>query len=120
MGIGVAMYPVVSNAVAQRHVSSVIESYTDTVRSMDAEKIDAAKQVARRYNQQLNNALDRDAAGEGADTGTSYVDMLDVGESMGYITSTTTRTSLICTSTTPPATPPSWQARPVMIAATNS
>ena len=85
-GIGVAMYPVVSNAVAQRHASSVIESYNDTVQSMDAEKIDAAKQAARRYNQQLNNALDRDAAGEADDIGTSYVDMLDVGESLGYIT----------------------------------
>lgn len=85
-GIGVAMYPVVSNAVAQRHASSVIESYNDTVQSMDAEKIDAAKEAARRYNQQLNNALDRDAAGEADDIGTSYVDMLDVGESLGYIT----------------------------------
>lgn len=85
-GIGVAMYPVVSNAVAQRHASSVIESYNDNVQSMDAEKIDAAKEAARRYNQQLNNALDRDAAGEADDIGTSYVDMLDVGESLGYIT----------------------------------
>ena len=56
-GIGVAMYPAVSNAVAQRHASSVIESYNDNVQSMDAEKIDAAKEAARRYNQQLNNAL---------------------------------------------------------------
>ena len=72
-GIGVAMYPVVSNAVAQRHASSVIESYNDNVQSMDAEKIDAAKEAARRYNQQLNNALDRDAAGEADDIGTSYV-----------------------------------------------
>ena len=85
-GIGVAMYPVVSNAVAQRHASSVIESYNDNVQSMDAEKIDAAKEAARRYNQQLNNAIDRDAAGEADDIGTSYVDMLDVGESLGYIT----------------------------------
>ena len=85
-GIGVAMYPVVSNAVAQRHASSVIESYNDTVQSMDAEKIDAAKEATRRYNQQLNNAIDRDAAGEADDIGTSYVDMLDVGESLGYIT----------------------------------
>ena len=38
-----------------------------------------------RYNQQLNNAIDRDAAGEAADTGTSYVDLMDVGESLGYI-----------------------------------
>lgn len=85
-GIGVAMYPVISNAVAQRHASSVIESYNDTVQSMDTEKIDAAKEAARRYNEQLSNAIDRDAAGEAADTGTSYVDMLDVGESLGYIT----------------------------------
>ena len=85
-GIGVAMYPVVSNAVAQRHASSVIESYNDNVQSMDAEKIDAAKEAARHYNQQLNNAIDRDAAGEADDIGTSYVDMLDVGESLGYIT----------------------------------
>ena len=85
-GIGVAMYPVVSNAVAQRHASSVIESYNDNVQSMDTEKIDAAKEAARRYNQQLNNAIDRDAAGEADDIGTSYVDMLDVGESLGYIT----------------------------------
>ena len=85
-GIGVAMYPVISNAVAQRHASSVIESYNDTVQTMDTEKIDAAKEAARRYNEQLGNAIDRDAAGEAADTGTSYVDMLDVGESLGYIT----------------------------------
>lgn len=85
-GIGVAMYPVISNAVAQRHASSVIESYNDTVQTMDTEKIDAAKEAARRYNEQLSNAIDRDAAGEAADTGTSYVDMLDVGESLGYIT----------------------------------
>ena len=84
-GIGVAMYPVISNAVAQRHASSVIESYNDTVQTMDTEKI-AAKEAARRYNEQLSNAIDRDAAGEAADTGTSYVDMLDVGESLGYIT----------------------------------
>lgn len=44
-GIGVGMYPVVSNAVAQRHASSVIESYNDTVQSMDAEKIDASKEL---------------------------------------------------------------------------
>ena len=63
-GIGVAMYPVISNAVAQRHASSVIESYNDTVQTMDTEKIDAAKEAARRYNEQLSNAIDRDAAGE--------------------------------------------------------
>ena len=85
-GIGVASYPVISNMVAQRHASTAIQNYDETVHSMDTEKLDAAKEAARRYNQQLGNALDRDAAGEAEDTGTSYVDLIDVGESLGYIT----------------------------------
>lgn len=85
-GIGVASYPVISNMVAQRHASTAIQNYDETVHSMDTEKLDAAKEAARRYNQQLGSALDRDAAGEAEDTGTSYVDLIDVGESLGYIT----------------------------------
>ena len=37
-GIGVASYPVISNAVAQRHASEAIQNYDDTVKSMDTEK----------------------------------------------------------------------------------
>lgn len=85
-GIGVASYPVISNMVAQRHASTAIQNYDDTVKSMDTEKLDAAKEAARRYNEQLGSALDRDAAGEAEDTGPSYVDLIDVGESLGYIT----------------------------------
>ena len=85
-GIGVASYPVISNMVAQRHASTAIQNYDETVQSMDTEKLDAAKEAARRYNEQLGSALDRDAAGEAEDTGTSYVDLIDVGESLGYIT----------------------------------
>ena len=85
-GIGVASYPVISNMVAQRHASTAIQNYDDTVKSMDTEKLDAAKEAARRYNEQLGSALDRDATGEAEDTGTSYVDLIDVGESLGYIT----------------------------------
>lgn len=85
-GVGVASYPVISNMVAQRHASTAIQNYDDTVKSMDTEKLDAAKEAARRYNEQLGSALDRDAAGEAEETGTSYVDLIDVGESLGYIT----------------------------------
>ena len=85
-GIGVASYPVISNMVAQRHASTAIQNYDETVHSMDTEKLDAAKEAARRYNEQLGSALDRDAAGEAEGTGTSYVDLIDVGESLGYIT----------------------------------
>ena len=40
----------------------VIDSYDDTVQSMDTEKLDAAKEAARSYNEQLSNAVGRDAA----------------------------------------------------------
>ena len=85
-GVGVASYPVISNMVAQRHASTAIQNYDETVQNMDTEKLDAAKEAARRYNEQLGSALDRDAAGEAEETGTSYVDLIDVGESLGYIT----------------------------------
>ena len=85
-GIGVASYPVISNRVAQRHASTAIQNYVATVHRMDTDQLDDAKEAARRYNQQLGSALDRDAAGEAEDTGTSYVDLIDVGESLGYIT----------------------------------
>ena len=41
-GIGVASYPVISNAVAQRHASEAIQNYDDTVKSMDTEKLDVS------------------------------------------------------------------------------
>ena len=80
-GIGVASYPVISNMLAQRHASEVIQSYDDAVQSMDAEKVDAAKEAARLYNAQLSSAVDRDAAGE-AD---AYVTLISEQESLGYI-----------------------------------
>ena len=44
-GIGVASYPVISNMVAQRHASTAIQNYDETVHSMDTEKLDAAKEA---------------------------------------------------------------------------
>lgn len=37
-GIGVASYPVISNMVAQRHASTAIQNYDETVHSMDTRK----------------------------------------------------------------------------------
>ena len=49
-GIGVASYPVISNMVAQRHASTAIQNYDETVHSMDTEKLDAAKEAAPTMN----------------------------------------------------------------------
>lgn len=53
---------------------------------MEQEKIDAAKEAMRQYNEQLGHAVIRDAVGDGDGAGVSYVDMIDVGETIGYLT----------------------------------
>lgn len=50
---------------------------------MDQEQIDAAKEAVRKYNEQLNAAVEASAM-QGED-GISYLDLVDVGESIGFI-----------------------------------
>ena len=50
---------------------------------MDQEQIDAAKEAVRKYNEQLNAAVEASAT-QGED-GISYLDLVDVGESIGFI-----------------------------------
>lgn len=84
-GMGIIAYPFISNKLAEQNASVAIQDYENTVEELDQEKLDAAKEAADRYNEQLSNALLEDASGE-ADTGISYVDMLGLGEGIGYIT----------------------------------
>lgn len=85
-GVGIAAYPIVSNMIYERNATQVVESYDDTVKEMDQEEIDAAKEAVRKYNEQLQSAIVQDENGEGEQAGDSYVDMTGVGESIGYIT----------------------------------
>lgn len=85
-GLGIAAYPLISNMVAQKHASVAIQDFDNVVEEMDQEKLDAAKEAAKKYNEQLSSAIVRDENGEAEETGISYVDMLGLGESLGYIT----------------------------------
>ncbi len=85
-GVGLAAYPMISNMLAQRNASEAIVDYSEQVESMDQEKIDAAKEAMRQYNEQLGHAVIREAAGEIQENGTSYVDMIDAGAIIGYLT----------------------------------
>lgn len=85
-GVGIAAYPIVSNILYERNATQVVESYDDAVEEMDQEEIDAAKEAARKYNEQLQSAIVQDENGEGDQAGESYVDLSGVGESIGYIT----------------------------------
>lgn len=83
-GLGIASYPFISNMVAQRHASQVVKDYETNVEEMDEEKIDAMKEAAKKYNEQLSNVVSVDD--ENNEQGESYADLLDIGESLGYIT----------------------------------
>ena len=84
-GLGIASYPFISNMVAQ-HASQVVKDYETNVEEMDEEKIDAMKEAAKKYNEQLSNVVSVDDENENNEQGESYVDLLNIGESLGYIT----------------------------------
>ena len=85
-GLGIASYPFISNMVAQRHASQVVKDYETNVEEMDEAKIDAMKEAAKKYNEQLSNVVSVDDENENNEQGESYVDLLNIGESLGYIT----------------------------------
>ena len=85
-GLGIASYPFISNMVAQRHASQVVKDYETNVEEMDEEKIDAMKEAAKKYNEQLRNVVSVDDENENNEQGESYADLLNIGESLGYIT----------------------------------
>lgn len=85
-GLGIASYPFISNMVAQRHASQVVKDYETNVEEMDEEKIDAMKEAAKKYNEQLSNVVSVDDESENNEQGESYADLLNIGESLGYIT----------------------------------
>ena len=85
-GLGLASYPFISNMVAQRHASQVVKDYETNVEEMDEEKIDAMKEAAKKYNEQLSNVVSVDDENENNEQGESYADLLNIGESLGYIT----------------------------------
>ena len=85
-GLEIASYPFISNMVAQRHASQVVKDYETNVEEMDEEKIDAMKEAAKKYNEQLSNVVSVDDENENNEQGESYADLLNIGESLGYIT----------------------------------
>lgn len=60
-GLCLTLYPFVSNLIAQSHASQAIAAYDEQVAEMDQEQIDAAKEAVRKYNEQLNAAVEASA-----------------------------------------------------------
>lgn len=82
-GLCITLYPFVSNLIAQSNASRAIAEYDEQIAQMDQEDIDAAKEAAMKYNEQLSNAVTLSVAQD--DGSISYLDLMDVGESIGFI-----------------------------------
>lgn len=81
-GLCLTLYPFVSNLVVQSNASKAVNDYNESVAQMDQEDIDAAKEAVKKYNEQLGKAVSSSAEQEET---VSYLDMVDVGESIGIL-----------------------------------
>ena len=84
-GAAVFSYPFVSNALANRNASVAVQEYNASVRSLGREDIDAIKEAAKAYNDQLESVIGKNAQGEGV-AQDSYIDLIQLGDVLGYIT----------------------------------
>lgn len=81
-GIGVLLYPAVSNLINRQHGSYAIQELGEQLESIGAEQIREAFDAAENYNRRLLAAADRDPESSTED----YDEILDFGNGiMGYI-----------------------------------
>ena len=81
-GVALFSYPTVSNWLNDRYSNSVIGNYRESVDNLSDEEIEKKKEAAKAYNETLTN--DREFIPYG-DEEESTLDILDVGEILGYI-----------------------------------
>lgn len=84
-GIALASYPVISNMLAQKNASSAIMEYNAQVETIQEEKLDAAKEAIRQYNEQLGKAVLTEEEND-SKSAVSRVELIDAGEILGYLT----------------------------------
>lgn len=84
-GIALASYPVISNMLAQKNASLAIMEYNAQVETIQEEKLDAAKEAIRQYNEQLGKAVLTEEEND-SKSAVSRVELIDAGEILGYLT----------------------------------
>lgn len=78
-GLGILLYPFISNMINQQNATQVIDDYEDEIQNMDKEDIDVIKEAAKKYNEQLSNAISVD------EDVSSYSDITALDQVIGYI-----------------------------------
>lgn len=87
-GLAIFLYPIISNAINARSQSYVVDQYIEETDKISSEELERIKADARKYNEILKEgAVVTDPFSEGSSStmGSGYTDLLDVGETMGYL-----------------------------------
>lgn len=94
IGIVIISYPIISNIIAAYTRSTVISNYKEQIKQMEEEEIQRQKEKAREYNESLTetdgidiqiNNIGGTSNEQNTSEGVSYLNVLDVGEVLGYI-----------------------------------
>ena len=78
-------YPVIANIIASHSRSTVISNYQEQVQQMTEEEIEQTKEKAKQYNESLMDEDEISIDLNNTSQGTSYLNVLDVGKVIGYI-----------------------------------
>ncbi|KAB2394936.1 MULTISPECIES: class C sortase [Bacillus cereus group] len=88
LGLGIFLYPTISNWLATRTHYSQVSSYDKKVKALQKEEIERREKEADAYNKQVqhSNQTFADPFAEKEKTGgKSYADALNIGDVMGYV-----------------------------------
>ncbi|EOG8708244.1 class C sortase [Bacillus cereus] len=88
VGLSIFLYPTVSNWLATRAHYSEVSTYDKKVKELQREEIKRKEKEAKEYNEKLQRerqTVTDPFRSDKSGNSSSYVDMLNVGEVMGYV-----------------------------------
>ena len=87
LGLGILLYPIVSNLFMSVFQTTAIQEYNYTVEQMEQERIEEILSEARVYNKQFKNTIVVDPFSQEAENNKSseYNEILNIDGTMGYI-----------------------------------
>ncbi|WP_242280550.1 class C sortase [Bacillus cereus group sp. BfR-BA-01428] len=88
VGLSIFLYPTVSNWLATRAHYSEVSTYDKKVKELQREEIKRKEKEAKEYNEKLQHerqTVTDPFRSDKSGNSSSYVDMLNVGEVMGYV-----------------------------------
>lgn len=87
LGLGILLYPIVSNLFMSVFQTTAIQEYNYTVEQMEQERIEEILSEARVYNKQFKNTIVVDPFSQEAENNVNseYNEVLNIDGTMGYI-----------------------------------